>query len=115
MRAWDASTEDMAKVNGLILVAAENSAAVCGGMKDFLDRTFYPAIELGLVLPYALVLSAGNDGRGAAQQVQRILSGYPFPAATEPLILRGDPSGAQLQQSEELGQAFAAGISMGIF
>ena len=115
MRAWDASTEDMARANGLILVAAENSAALCGGMKDFLDRTFYPAIELGLVLPYALVLSAGNDGRAAAQQAQRILSGYPFPAAIEPLILRGKPGRPQLQQSEDLGRAFAAGISMGIF
>ena len=115
MRAWDACTEDLAQANGLILVAAENSAALSGGMKDFLDRTFYPAIELGLVLPYALVLSAGNDGRSAQRQAERILSGYPFPAATEPLILRGEPGQAHLKQSEDLGQAFAAGISMGIF
>jgi flavorubredoxin len=115
MRAWDACTEDLAQANGLVLVAAENSAALSGGMKDFLDRTFYPAIELGLVIPYALVLSAGNDGRTAQRQAERILSGYPFPAATQPLILRGEPGQAQLKQSEELGQAFAAGISMGIF
>ena len=115
LRAWDACTDDLEGADGLLLLAAENSGALCGGMKDFLDRSFYPAIARGLVLPYALILSAGNDGRGAQRQAQRILSGYPFPAATEPLILRGEPGEAHLRDSAELGQAFAAGLAMGIF
>jgi len=115
MRAWDTGTEDLLTADGLLIVAAENSGTLSGGMKDFLDRTFYPAISHSLVLPYAVLLSAGNDGRGAQRQVQRILSGYPFPPATEPLILRGKISDAHLEESEELGQAFAAGLAMGIF
>jgi multimeric flavodoxin WrbA len=114
-RAWDACTDDLIRADGLLLVAAENSGALSGTMKDFLDRTFYPAIERELVLPYALLLSAGNDGRGAQGQAQRILSGYPFPPAMEPLIVRGEPDQAQLKLCNELGQAFAAGLSMGIF
>ena len=114
-RAWDACTDDLMRADGLLLVAAENSGTLSGAMKDFLDRTFYPAIERELVLPYVLLLSAGNDGRGAQSQAQRILSGYPFPAAMEPLIVRGEPEQAQLKLSEELGQAFATGLSMGIF
>ncbi len=115
MRAWDAATKDLSLASGLLIVAAENSGALSGGMKDFLDRTFYPAIDQRLVLPYALLLSAGNDGRGARRQAQRILSGYPFPPATESLILRGEICDAHLNESEELGQAFAAGLAMGIF
>ena len=115
LRAWDACTDDLAEANGLLLVAAENSATLSGAMKDFLDRTLYPSIERGLVLPYALLLSAGNDGRGAAAQASRILSGYPFTPATEPLILRGEVEPAHLEKSEELGRAFAAGLAMGIF
>ena len=114
-RAWDASTLDLQQADGLLLVMAENSGALCGTMKDFLDRTFYPAIQRGLVLPYGLLSSAGNDGRGAQQQAERILSGYPFPSASEPLILRGEFCEVQGQASTELGQAFAAGLSMGIF
>jgi multimeric flavodoxin WrbA len=114
-RAWDAGVEDLQACQGLLLVGAENSGSSSGGMKDFLDRTFYPAIARGLVLPYALLISAGNDGRGAASQLQRILSGYPFPAAAEPVILRGEVTRAQLRASEELGAAFAAGLVMGIF
>lgn len=115
MRAWDAGTVDLEQASGVLLVMAENSGALCGTMKDFLDRTFYPAIARGLVLPYALLISAGNDGRGAQQQAERILSGYPFPAAATPIILRGKFCPAHERASCELGQAFAAGLSMGIF
>ncbi len=114
-RAWDAGTLDLQQADGVLLVMAENSGALCGTMKDFLDRTFYPAIQRGLVLPYALLISAGNDGRGAQRQAERILSGYPFPPASEPLILRGEFCAAHEHASTELGQAFAAGVSMGIF
>ena len=114
-RAWDAGTADLASADGVLLVLAENSGAMCGAMKDFLDRTFYPAIERGLVLPYVLLISAGNDGRGARAQSERILSGYPFVAAAQPLIFRGEVSAEHEQLSRESGQAFAAGLSMGIF
>lgn len=114
-RAWDAGVTDLQRARGVLLVAAENSGALSGGMKDFLDRTFYPAIARGLVLPYALLVSAGNDGRGAVRQVERIMSGYPFPPAAEPVILRGEVTAAHLQAARELGAAFAAGLVMGIF
>ncbi|MCB1687921.1 MAG: flavodoxin [Halioglobus sp.] len=114
-RAWDADTVHLSNADGVLLVMAENSGALCGAMKDFLDRTFYPAIARGLVVPYALLISAGNDGRGAQRQAERILSGYPFPAAAEPVILRGEWCTGHQRASEELGQAFAAGLSMGIF
>ncbi len=114
-RAWDAGVEDLAAAAGLLLVTAENSGALSGGTKDFLDRTFYPAIDRGLVLPYALLVSAGNDGRGAVRQAQRILSGYPFAPAAEPLILRGEVTPDHERAASELGQAFAAGLAMGIF
>jgi hypothetical protein len=114
-RAWDADTLQLSNAHGVLLVMAENSGALCGTMKDFLDRTFYPAIARGLVVPYSLLISAGNDGRGAQRQAERILSGYPFPAAAEPLILRGEWCAGHQQASEELGHAFAAGLSMGIF
>ena len=114
-RAWDAGTLDLAQADGLLLVMAENSGTLCGTMKDFLDRTFYPAIARGMVLPYVLLISAGNDGRGAQRQAERILRGYPFPPAAQPLILRGAWCPAHEEASLELGQTFAAGLSMGIY
>jgi NAD(P)H-dependent FMN reductase len=115
LRAWDAGVADLDSADGLLLVAAENSASVNGGMKDFVDRIFYPAIAQDVVIPYALIISAGNDGRGASAQMQRILSGIPLVPATEPLILRGEVKPAYLRQCEEQGEAMATGLSMGIF
>ena len=80
-----------------------------------MPRAFLRTIARGLVMPYALVLSAGNDGRGAQGQLQRILSGIPFTAAAEPLIVRGEPAAQHLEQCRELGQGLAAGLAMGIY
>jgi multimeric flavodoxin WrbA len=115
MRAWDCGTTDLAAADGVLLVAAENSGALSGGMKDFLDRTFYPAGARGLVKSYALLISAGNDGRGAVRQVERIMSGYPFPPVSEPVIVRGEPGAEDLAMCSEMGQALAAGLAMGIY
>ncbi|MEQ9463083.1 MAG: flavodoxin [Haliea sp.] len=114
-RAWDAGSADLLAAHGLLLVAAENSGSLSGGVKDFLDRTFYPVGEAGRVLPYGLLISAGNDGRGAREQARRILSGYPLTAALEPVICRGEVTAAHCRQAEELGEAFATGLEMGIF
>ena len=115
LRAWDAGAQHLVAADGLLLVMAENTGALCGAMKDILDRTFYPAIDRGVVIPCALLISAGNDGRGAQQQALRILSGYPLPQAAEPLILRGEFCAGHADAARELGQAFAAGLAMGIF
>lgn len=115
LRAWDAGSADLLAADGLVLVGAENSGSLSGGIKDFLDRTFYPVGEAGRVLPYALLLSAGNDGRGAREQARRILSGYPLTPAMEPLICRGEVTAEHRLQAAEMGEAFATGVEMGIF
>ena len=115
LRACDADTSAVAEAGGLLLVAAENSGSLAGGMKDFLDRVFYPLIARGVVIPYGLVVSAGNDGRGAAGQTGKILSGIPLKPVSEPLILRGELRPDYLAACADTGQAMAAGLLMGIF
>lgn len=115
LRCVDAGTLETVDSGGLMLVCAENSGRLAGAAKDFLDRIFYPLIDRDCVLPYALLISAGNDGRGAVAEAQRILRGIPFTEALEPRIIRGRPTPAALDEARELGEAFAAGIGMGIF
>lgn len=114
-RACDSGSAELLQANALVLVGAENSGALSGGLKDYLDRVFYPMIARDKVLPCGLVFSAGNDGSNALRQARRILSGIPFSEATEPLICRGEVSEGHRQQCEELGQALVAGLGMGIF
>ncbi|MCZ6830006.1 MAG: flavodoxin [Gammaproteobacteria bacterium] len=114
-RAWDAGMDDLLQCDAVALGAAENSGSVAGAMKDFLDRTYYPAQPRQLNLAYGLFISAGNDGRGAVAQMQRILSGYPLKQVCEPLICRGEVNPQALARCEELGQTLAAGLAFGIF
>lgn len=115
LRAWDAGMADIEACAGMLLVAAENSGSLAGGMKDFLDRCFYPAQPLQLNRPYGLVISCGNDGRNASAQAQRIMTGFPMKLVAEPLVLRGEPDADMEAACEDLGQALAAGIGLGIY
>lgn len=115
LRAWDAGALDLARADGLLLIVAENSGSLAGGMKDFLDRSLYPSLDRRLVLPVAVLVSAGNDGRAAESQIERILRGFSFPLATETRILRGEFSARHADVAGELGGALAAGLVMGIF
>jgi multimeric flavodoxin WrbA len=115
LRAWDAGTADLLDSDALLLGAAENSGALAGAMKDFLDRSYYPAQPHQINLPYGLFISAGNDGRGAVAQCQRILRGYPMKQVAEPVIVRGEVDKGGLDACAELGQTLAAGLAFGIY
>jgi len=115
LRAGDAGPEDLLWANAVILGTPENFGYMSGAMKDFLDRTYYPCEGKVESLPYAIFISAGNDGSGAVSSIQRIARGYPLRAVQEPIVARGDTTDAVLASCEELGMAMAAGLEMGVF
>lgn len=114
-RCEDLGSVEVAAAGGLLLVAAENAGRLAGGAKQFLDRVFYPSIDRDLVLPAAVLVSAGNDGRNAVGDIERMLKGIPFTPATEPLIIRGLPGPGDLARAGELGEALATGLALGLF
>ena len=100
---------------------------MAGRMKDFFDRTYYPALDRINGRPYALMVSAGSDGQNAVRQAIRIATGWRLKSVAEPLIvcthaqmpetiLAPKTIGAEdLQRCAETGQALAAGLAAGIF
>ncbi len=114
-RAQDAGLGDLLQADALLIGSPENFGAMAGAVKDFFDRTFYPAQEHGLNLPYALFISAGNDGSGAIRQIERIVVGYPMKKVADPVLCVGEADDAILQACDELGQAMAAGLALGIY
>ena len=115
LRAMEAGARDLKRCDGVLFVTPENFGYLSGGMKDFLDRSYYPCEPGELSRPYMLIVSCGNDGSGAVRQLQRIVKGYPLTAVAEPLIVRGVPRAENLDQAAELGLSFAAGLALGIF
>ncbi len=115
LSAGDAGPEDLLWADGLLLGTPENFGYMSGAMKDFLDRTFYPVEGKILSLPYAIFISAGNDGAGALRAIRRIAGGYPFKEVQEPLVVQGAVLAEHLEKAEELGMTLAAGLDAGIY
>ncbi len=114
-RAPEADIDDLLWAEGLLLGTPENFGHLSGLMKDFLDRTYYPAEGKTIGLPWALFVSAGNDGRGAVAALERIALGYQWKKAAEPVIVHGEPDAAGLSRCSDLGQTLAAGLALGLF
>jgi multimeric flavodoxin WrbA len=115
LRALDAGLDDLLWANGLLIGTPENFGYMSGAVKDFLDRTYYPAQGKVTGLPYALFVNAENDGSGAVRAVERIASGYGWNKVADAVIVKGTPDNAATQRCIELGQTLAAGLALGVF
>jgi len=116
-QANDATLEDLLLCDGIAIGSPEYFGYMAGMIKDFFDRTYEPAKDDPKIFkkPYALFISAGNDGRNTRTQIERICSGFSFKKAYEPLIVRGVPDEDSLRRCRELGQTIAAGCDLGIY
>ena len=123
--AVDAQLADVLSADGYIFATPEMLAAVSGLMKDFFDRTYYPALERIKGRPYAILICAGSDGQNAARQIARIATGWRLRAVAEPIIVCTHAQTPEaifapkvigsddLGRCEELGVALAAGLVIG--
>ena len=125
--AAEAGPEDLLRADGYIFCAPENLAAIAGVMKDFFDRCYYPVLGQIEAKPYAQMVCAGSDGSNAVRQIARIAQGWRLREVQEPLIVcthaqtpeeilaEKTIAEEELAKCRDLGQALAAGLSMGAF
>lgn len=116
-KATDATLEDLLECNGLVIGSPEYFGYMAGMIKDFFDRTYYKSLDRKEIYkkPYALFISAGNDGTGALNNIKRICLGYQFIEVFEPIIAKGKITPEILAQCEELGATIAAGCKENIY
>ncbi len=127
MAAGETEPADVLAADGYLFATPENLAAIAGRMKDFFDRTYYPALGRVNGRPYASLICAGTDGSNAARQIARIATGWRLRQVADPIIVR---TGAQTPEAilarkiiappevcrcHELGAALANGLAAGIF
>lgn len=111
--ALEASLDDLLSASGLIVATPENFGYLSGAVKDFLDRTYYPAEGRVDGLPWLMLVSAGNDGSGAVRALERIATGYRWRRVADALIVRGEPTAADLAAAHDRGALLAAGMACG--
>ena len=127
IHAAEAGLQELLDSDGYIFATPENLAMMSGIMKDFFDRTYYPALDRIVGRPYAILICAGSDGENAARQIQRIAAGWRLEAVADPIIVCTHAQTAEailapkqigefdLKRCEEIGATLAAGLALGIY
>lgn len=107
--------QQVLKADGLVLGTTENFGYMSGALKDFFERSYYRCLDKVAGLPYSLFVKAGNDGTGAVNSVQRIVTGLDLKPIADPLLMVGDFREDWLNGCAEFGMTMAAGLEAGIF
>ena len=96
-------------------------------LERLVAEAYYAALDKVNGRPYATLICAGSDGRGAARQIERIVTGWRLKSIAEPMIvcthaqspeaiLQAKLIGAaELASCAEIGAALAAGLVLGVF
>jgi len=116
-KAGETTLDDLLKCDGLIIGTPEYFGYMAGMIKDFFDRTYLAARGRKEIFkkPYVLFISAGNDGIGALNAIERILKGYQFKKIYDPVLAKGEIESPVLDKCEEIGKIIAAGCEAGIY
>lgn len=115
LRCAEAGPADVLEADALVLGTPENFGYMSGMMKDFLERIFYECEGKVAGRPWALLVSAGQDGAGAIASVERIVTGLRLKKVQEPILALKEVKPEILTRCEELGAALAAGLAMGVY
>ncbi|HNJ48563.1 MAG TPA: flavodoxin family protein [Novosphingobium sp.] len=125
--AEEVDPADLLAAAGYLFVCPENLGAMSGAMKELFDRSYYPLLGRIEGRPYATMIAAGSDGRGAQAQLDRIVTGWRLRRVAPPLIVNLGAQTAEdilaaksvpapeLDRCRELGALMSEGIALGLF
>ncbi|MFO8089263.1 MAG: flavodoxin family protein [Desulfatiglandaceae bacterium] len=116
-KAADADLRHLLECDGLVIGSPEYFGYMSGMIKDFFDRTYEQARGKTEIFrkPYAVFISAGNDGSNALNHIERICIGFQFKKIHEPIVAIGEVNPDVLAKCEELGKTIALGCREGIY
>lgn len=116
-KAIETSADDIRTCDALVLCSPEYFGYMSGMMKDLFDRTYEELKDdpRSVKKPFCIVISAGNDGSGAARHIERLCKGYRFKKVQHPILCKGPVTDTIIAQCRELGTILAEGINTKIF
>jgi flavodoxin len=120
--ASDSGADDLLECAALIVCTSENFGSLCGMVKDFLERVYYPCEQRVEGKAYTVIVCASNDGTGAMLQTDRIATGLKLRKVHPGTIYKSGivaqphtVPDATLRLCEEIGATLAAGVAAHIF
>lgn len=115
LSALKATAKDLFWADAVIFGTPENFGYMSGALKFFFDNVYNECLEKINGLPYAIYIKAGNDGLGAKNSIEKILSGLALKEIHNPIIVAGPLTSGSLVKCEELGHLIALGVIESIF
>jgi flavodoxin len=108
LRNWpDAGPEDLMACGAVALGSYDAFSYMGGGLKNFLERAFYPTQGQVTDKPYAAFLTHGGGGKAIAS-LESVAGSFKLKAAADPVLVKGLPDEAAKAALKALGAKLAA-------
>jgi flavodoxin len=101
-----AGPDDLLACDAVALGSYDAFSYMGGGLKDFLDRAFYPAKTKVAGKPYAAFLTHGGGGKAIAS-IESVAGSFKLKKAAEPVLVKGRPEGQAVADLKALGAKLA--------
>jgi flavodoxin len=102
----EAQPDDLLGCTAVALGSYDAFSYMGGGLKDFLDRAFYPTQGEVTGKPYAAFLTHGGGGK-AIHSIEAIAESFKFKKAANPVLVRGLPDTIAIGALKTLGATLA--------
>jgi flavodoxin len=114
-KALGTTLDDLLKCDAVLFLTPEYFGTMSGALKDFFDRTYYPAIEAKVSMPFALIVCCENEGEGTIRDVEKISKGYGLRKTVDSLVIKEKEIETQKSAIVEFAEGFAVGVVMEVF
>lgn len=106
--ALAATVTDMLAADGYLFGTTANFGYMSGALKHFFDTVYYPSLDHVAGRPYGLWVHGNNDTVGAANAVDKIVTGLALVKAADVLEVAGAVDAGIRERAYELGGTLAA-------
>ena len=99
--------QDLLECDAVALGSYDAFSYMGGGLKDFLDRAFYPTQGQVTDKPYAAFVTHGGGGK-AGQSIESLAKTFKLKKIAPAVLIAGKPEGQAITDLKELGAKLAA-------
>ena len=104
---FDAGPEDLTACGAVAIGSYDAFSYMGGGLKDFLDRSFYPTQGQVTDKPYGAFVTHGGGGRGI-DSVESVAASFKLKKTADAVLVKGSPDQAAAEKLRALGAKLAA-------
>ncbi|MGA2265254.1 MAG: flavodoxin domain-containing protein [Phycisphaerae bacterium] len=103
---FEAQPQDLLDCSAVALGSYDAFSYMGGGLKDFLDRAFYPTQNQVTDKPYAAFLTHGGGGKAIAS-IESVAKSFKLKKVAESVLVKGKPEGKAVADLKALGVKLA--------